>query len=274
MNRVAPPPTLAWPLTDRPRIRIAVRAPLDDRGFAVRYHGGFHALHLYDYAGTIRMDEHRFELRPGDVTLTPAGVETRYDLPRPGTHLVLHFHSACATPDPRDTVDLPLHLSLGEQRPAAEVRLMRIIHTHAMAENDRLAEANASAALQELLLWLAIRARQTPGTGGPTLDRATQSAMELIDHRLDRSLNVPDLARQVGLSQNYLARRFRERFGMTMQSYLLARRIELARELLVSTDLSVKTIGVRVGMPDPQYFNKRFRQRTGMSPSAMRRNRA
>lgn len=257
------------PLTDQPRIRTATRAPLDDRRFSHRYLGDHHALHLHDYHGAIRLGSKGYELQPGDITLTPAGVPSSYDLPRAGTHLVIHFHSGQAATG-GEIARLPLHQSLGDQQTEAEVRLRRIIQMHAMARESRLARAGASTALQSLLIWLAMRSEHEPATGGSTIDRALQSAVDLIDRNLTRRLSVEQLSEQVGLSQNYLARRFRERFGMTMQQYATDRRVELARELITSTDLPIKTIGRRVGIPDPQYFNKLIRRATGQSPTAMR----
>ena len=261
--------TVQLPLADQPRIRTATRAPLDDRHFSHCYRGDHHALHLHDYHGAIRLGTKQYLLQPGDITLTPADVPSWYDLPRPGPHLVIHFHSGRAARG-RDIARLPLHLSLGEQQSEAEVRIRRIIQMHAMARESRLARAGASTALQSLLIWLAMRGQQEPATGGSTIDRALQSAADLIDRNLTRRLSIEELSKQVGLSQNYLARRFRERFGMTMQQYTTARRVELARELITGTDLPIKTIGSRVGLSDPQYFNKVFCCATGKSPTAMR----
>ena len=85
-----------------------------------------------------------------------------------------------------------------------------------------------------------------------------------------------ELAAGVGLSTDYVARVFARRYGMRLQHYLLLRRIELARHLLVSSDLPVSEIGRQVGLPDPQYFNKQFRRVAGresprLSPPARHR---
>jgi two-component system response regulator YesN len=81
---------------------------------------------------------------------------------------------------------------------------------------------------------------------------------------------IGDLAKGVGLSADYVARLFARRYGMTVQHYLLLRRVELARHLLISSDLRVSEIGREVGLPDPQYFNKQFRRVVGQSPVAFR----
>ena len=80
----------------------------------------------------------------------------------------------------------------------------------------------------------------------------------------------PALAKRFGVSQNYLARRFRARHGMTLQRYLLGRRIEFARHLLNSTELPVKVVAIEAGLGNPQYFHRQFVRAVGHSPSQER----
>ena len=49
------------------------------------------ALHLHDYAGKMWIDHSLIPLRPGDFTLTPVGIKSRYDLDAPGDHYCVHF---------------------------------------------------------------------------------------------------------------------------------------------------------------------------------------
>ncbi len=260
---------VAWPMRALPAVYVAGRFPLDDQGFSYRYLGKRHALHLYDYHGRIRIGRREVALRPGDVTLTPAGVPTWYDVTAPGHHLCIHFEAMKT--GGRDAVRLPLHQSLGWQRGYAAERLLAVARWHAASERDRSAWAAASAALQELLLWLAQAARR------PAKDvlawragRAVEQAASLIEEQLGRAICVPQLAKTVGMSQNYLARCFRRRFGVPIPRYILARRIDLARHLLATTDLPVRRVAERVGLPDPQHFNKQFRKLAGVNPTAAR----
>jgi len=261
---------LAVPLTGLPTIRLAGRFPLDDRGFSVRYLAPFVSLHLYHYSGTIRIGRHEYAIKPGDVTLTPSGVPGAYDLPAPGYHLCVHF----TLPRLRGpSVRLPLHLSLGLHRDVAGQRLSQVIQHHTRAGRSAASRAAASAGLLELLLWLSLAqpGRDAPRAAGASrAEAAVDRAVTLLDQSLDEPLDVPALSDAVELSQNYLAQHFRRRFGMTLQRYLLIRRIELAQHLLSTTNLPVHRIGERVGLPDPQHFNKQFRRLVGMSPTQVR----
>lgn len=265
--------SFTWPTTTIPRIRVAGRFPLNDQNYATTYLGRTHALHLHAYSGRIRIGEHHFTLSDGDLTISPAGIASGYDLPRPGHHWCVHFY-------PTDTaaagsqIILPLHLHLRGAATYVRERLMHISRLQARASTtdvpDALAAATAAIALQELLLWCAARAQTQAYPPGAEATAVVERVAAIIDARFHESLSIVRIAREVGKSQNYIARRFRERFGMTILQYALSRRIAHARYLLESTDLPIRRIAERVGIDDPQYFNKQVRRQLGDSPSAIR----
>ncbi|MFA7238250.1 MAG: AraC family transcriptional regulator [Phycisphaeraceae bacterium] len=260
-------PTLRWPLDARPVIRNAGHFPLSDPAFRHAYRATTHALHLHEYHGMIDMDGRRLALSPGTVTISPARGVTRYALRAPGRHWCVHFTPAAMK---KPTLELPLRLVLGEGQSYVAQRMAHIARLWAMT-GDAIAQTSASLALQELLLHLSHRQRHDvmrPGVN--QADQAVDRVLELIHERIDQPLRVAELARQVNLSQNYLARNFRGRMGMAIPRYLLRVRMERAKLLLGTTDLPVKQIAVQVGLPDAQHFNKQFRRMVGRCPSAMR----
>ncbi len=267
-------PSLRWPLRVLPVPGAAGRFPHSDRDFGARYLGPSNAIHLYEYGGEMRLDDHAFSFAPGDLTITPAGVASRYHLPVPGHHWCIHFQAQSSG---RESFVLPCHIRLGPRRDFVIDRMAGIARLGAQGSatggTGEVAAAAASAALQELLLWLRLSTDAGGGTRGDGLDRgdaALERLAAIIAERFAEPLAVPDLARAVGMSQNHLARRFHQRFAMTIPRFLLARRIERARHLLQITDLPVNVVAASVGMPDPQHFNKQFRRLVGHSPSADR----
>jgi AraC-like DNA-binding protein len=226
------------------------------------------AVHLHDYAGTIRFGKTRFRLKPGDVTLSPPNVVSYYELAASGQHLCIHFYADKAA-GPR--VPLPLHWRLGPRTVQAWERMWRIIDYHWRSRESRDAAAGyaASASLQELLLWLHLQ--RTVGQASPAAglqEERLRQVRDRIEASLAQPFTVPGLVEPLGLSADYVAKLFRERYGMTIPRYTLLKRIELARHLLVSSDLSVSEVGRQSGIPDPHYFNKQFRKITGQSPRA------
>jgi AraC-like DNA-binding protein len=257
-----------WPAQAWPRVRIAGVFPLASRGFDHVYRSPTHALHLHDYEGTIRLASRTIPLEPGTLTWSPAGVASSYDLPRAGSHWCIHFDAADRDIRARSMLRVPL-VSVVDRAECAR-RFARVIalNERARSSDDQRFALMASTALQELIGW-ASSAGDGRGTVAARSD-AVQALVACIDRQLHRRMSVPALTRHVGFTQNYLARLFRAQTGMTIPRFIILRRTQLAQLLLRTTDLSVKQIGLRVGCPDPQHFNKLFRATAGESPSAYR----
>ncbi len=265
-------PPFTWPLKALPTVRTAGIFPLQDQNFTQTYGAPgwpFHSLHIYDYHGQIRLAGQLVTLAPGDLTLSPAGLTTAYHLPKPGHHHCLHFESL-PTSKGQPACSFPLHMPLGPWRDLARQKLMWIARLHAMSPREPIAAHAASAAMQELLLWLALLPKQTGSPSQARVELALDKAAEFIGQNLSRPITITQIARESQLSQNYLARKFRERFGTTIPRYILTRRIQQARDLLINTHLPVRRIGADVGLPDAHHFNKQFRKLTGMSPTTLR----
>jgi AraC-like DNA-binding protein len=160
------------------------------------------------------------------------------------------------------------------QKSYAGERVMQIgrLLGGASASDRKINHASASLLLQELLLWLKQRSQVADTAVVPSrVSQAIDGALQIIESDFaDTELTIPRLARRVGISQNYLAIHFQQRTGMTLSRYLLSKRIEHARQLLLMTNLPISRIGTRVGLADPQYFNKVFRAQSGLSPSVYR----
>ncbi len=259
-------PTLSWPTGGVPQVLLSGYFPLKDKGFRTIYQIQAVAMHLYDYAGTVRMDGRPIELRSGDLTLTPVGMATTYDLPAAGRHWCVHVLPATiGTP-----LRLPLHIRLGSDATIARERLARITayQRRGRGRHEALASSTAAgAAVLELVAWLADRLPDGPQQRG---DRAVERAASLLREDPARGWRVPHLARTVGVSPAYLARRFRQRYGSTLARFQLAQRIGSAQALLACTELSVGEIGRRIGLPDAHHFNKLFRRVAGVPPTAFR----
>ena len=272
-------PTFSWSVLHRPEIVSAGRYPMTEKSRGHAYHSpDTVALHHHDYAGTLRLGTHDYDLRPGDLTLTPAGVKSLYDLPGNGHHHCIHFrHLEVDGSEEIHVLSMPLHLRLGGGSNPIQQRIMWITDLHRRAAHTdarkrALALAAASAGLQELLLTLALSGpEETPvEPNSSRVESAVRAMVELVEHRLKEPLAVPDLAIKAGLSQNYLARAFRHRYGVTMPNFILRRRIELACYLLVTSRATVTHVAQEVGLPDVQHFNKQFRKLVGVSPTAHR----
>jgi two-component system, response regulator YesN len=97
-----------------------------------------------------------------------------------------------------------------------------------------------------------------------------QKAMGLIQQRYWDKFSLGVLARQVGMSKCRLSHRFREVLGVTFRAYLLQVRMERAKALLATDEVSISEVADMVGFGDLPRFDKVFKRHTGFSPSAYR----
>lgn len=84
----------------------------------------------------------------------------------------------------------------------------------------------------------------------------------------DTSLHV--LADQVHFSQEYLLRIFKKQEGITILQYINDMKLDMAKQLLTGSELSVKEIAEKLGFASQGYFGRFFRSKMGLSPKAYR----
>lgn len=91
-----------------------------------------------------------------------------------------------------------------------------------------------------------------------------------IDRHFAEPIALADLARLSGMSKFYLVRAFRSTYGETPIRYLTRRRIERAKDLLRSANLTVTEVCMMVGFASLGSFSSRFTELVGESPVAYR----
>lgn len=83
-------------------------------------------------------------------------------------------------------------------------------------------------------------------------------------------VGVDDIVARTGVSSRTLRRRFRGVTGLSPKQFLIADRINRARQLLSETDLPIKSIADSLGYRDVFYFTRQFTRHAGLSPAAYR----
>lgn len=93
---------------------------------------------------------------------------------------------------------------------------------------------------------------------------------QFLRDNLARPLTLLDIADQAGASQRTLCRQYQQLSGSTVMERLFTLRMDRAAALLAETDAPISAIGEQVGMPDPSYFVRRFRQHFHTTPHVYR----
>jgi AraC family transcriptional regulator len=94
---------------------------------------------------------------------------------------------------------------------------------------------------------------------------------EMMRENLDGNIHLCDLARECGLSVSHFTRTFRKSFGMSPCRWLLERRIDHSKVLLMTSDLPIADIAIRSGFSDQTAFTRAFGRIVGDSPGRWRR---
>lgn len=109
--------------------------------------------------------------------------------------------------------------------------------------------------------------------GGKAPKRESIRAVrDYLDAHYAEHITLDGLAKANYINKYYLTRVFREQYAASIGSYLLHVRITHAKELLRFSSDSIAEIGAAVGIPDPHYFARAFRQVEGMTPGEYRKS--
>jgi transcriptional regulator GlxA family with amidase domain len=120
-----------------------------------------------------------------------------------------------------------------------------------------------------VLAHLALLAPAPQARGGLP-PAAMRRVYEYIEAHLHDSIELAELAAIAGLSIFHFARQFKQSAGVTPHYYLIRSRVERARELLASTDLSLSEIAFATGFSDQSHLTRHFRQMIGVTPGQFR----
>jgi AraC-like DNA-binding protein len=92
-----------------------------------------------------------------------------------------------------------------------------------------------------------------------------------VEEHLSQSIHIADLSGAVGLSVPHFSRAFGLSFGEPPHLYVIQRRLDRARHLMLTSDMALSELAVACGFNDQAHFCRLFRQHTGRTPAAWRR---
>jgi AraC-like DNA-binding protein len=101
-------------------------------------------------------------------------------------------------------------------------------------------------------------------------DRLIDKALAIVDRQFARSLTDSLVADQLGLSPSHFRFLFRQATGKPFHKYLVAVRLERARQLLAEQGMQVSDVATAVGFNGLSHFSRAFTQRFMVSPTQVR----
>jgi AraC-like DNA-binding protein/ligand-binding sensor protein/sugar diacid utilization regulator len=103
-------------------------------------------------------------------------------------------------------------------------------------------------------------------------EKLVARARDLIDGNIERAegslpVSIPEVAALLGVSQGHLSRTFKKIAGVTLERYVMEKRIERAQRLLLDPSSRVSEVAEKCDFCNPAYFARVFRKIAGCSPS-------
>lgn len=132
-------------------------------------------------------------------------------------------------------------------------------------------QALASGLIIKLLGYLISFEKQKNFSGKP-IEKVIQKARFQMREQLDQKIDLRQLADENNVDYAYLRKMFKKYTGVPPHKYHLDMKIMKAREMILTSDQSIKKICLELGFDSIHYFSRLFKKKTGMNPSELRKN--
>lgn len=186
-----------------------------------------------------------------------------------GTHVLGPYHFVIDSRLPLLFDYLIEELQLGSTAPDFRDNSMEVAHSWLYGLLLRLQRSLAQQ--KALTTGSKILAKETPVESEFAENSVTvQRARTFIQGRLAQRLTVAKISSHTLVSPTQLNLLFRTELGQSVMEYVNHQRLQLAKSLLVETNLPVKIIGQNAGMPSAANFSRTFREKTGHTPQQYR----
>ncbi len=106
---------------------------------------------------------------------------------------------------------------------------------------------------------------------GAEVFKRLEPAMNFINSHYLESPSLSEIAKKANMVPNYFHRVFKKTFNVTPHVYMTRRRLDEARQLLATTDLTIREIALQTGYDNEFYFSRVFKKQINMSPSKFRK---
>ena len=223
--------------------------------------------------GTLRSGDENFDLRRGECFLMQLSDSQRGrhqpDDPLHVPWFVFDCIDAKGVPCPLPMDHLPHRISMSDPD-FVDVLVQRCVESK---ETAGIASMDCHHWFRTILLELH-RQSVRPAHAGLEQEQAEriETMCKVVREYPAGRWRVPDLARQMNCGVDHFIRVFRRLKGITPAEFMIQSRLDAAREHLLFSAMSIAEIAETLGYRDQFFFSRQFRQWTGVSPTAYRRN--
>ncbi|MBD1549393.1 helix-turn-helix domain-containing protein [Roseibium aggregatum] len=230
--------------------------------------------------GSIRIEEHTFEISVQSIVVIPAAMVHEINFERGTDGTVITAASAYATSATHGDMRLLEVLATPQVYPLAGsgVNIEAVTDAFNWANREYIwsAPGRRMAILAQFLRILValMRLRSARESAGFTVSDRDYEILcryrELLEQNFRGQRGLEFYAKEIGISAQRLNLACKARTGRTSSEILRERMIIEAKRYLIYTEMTVAEVGYELGFEDPAYFSRFFSQRVGQPPGAYR----
>ncbi|MBU9714323.1 response regulator transcription factor [Evansella tamaricis] len=148
-------------------------------------------------------------------------------------------------------------------KPISKAKLMGAVES-ALEEEEQRGRAHLmeKAIDEDLVSFIGVERKE---------ESPISDAMRFVDENLQHPLSLGDVAEHVHLNPSYLSALFKEQANMNFSEYVTRSRMQKAKTLLLTTNLTINNISEAVGYQTPKYFMRLFKETVGKTPNQFRK---
>lgn len=155
-------------------------------------------------------------------------------------------------------------LQIGESQIIVDL-LDKIWKTHKKLDDLSIFEANTL--FRRILQEIFFRCKNNN-----SLDNEYEKIIEYIECHYMEDLTVSEIAEKFSITENRITYIFKKYTGAGIKEYIIMFKINIAKELLKTTNLQIVEISQKVGFEDQFYFSRIFKKKCGISPLNYKNN--
>lgn len=238
-------------------------------------------IHTTPSSGVCVIDGHLSpkQVACGDISIIPAYVPYQAESYSERKFIILSLEPTqfsrvvCESVDP-DQVELSPVFSQPDPL-IYQIGLALKTQLEADGAGSRLYAETMANALAVHLLKHYTSQKITVGNYSGALTRANlNQVIDYIDTSLDQDLSLNEMAAIVQMSPTYFASLFKRSTGISPHKYVIKHRVERAKLLLLSTDLTISEIASQVGFASQSHLTQQFKRLITMTPKQIRSDRS
>ena len=126
--------------------------------------------------------------------------------------------------------------------------------------------------LRQELRRIAVMENRREGDGCGLTPRQLKATLAYMDDRIDQGVSIAKMAKNLDMSAFHFIRMFKKTVGLPPHQFFLTRRIDRAKELLRSPDLSIADVAEMSGFGGTTQLTRTFRRIVGTNPTTFRRS--